>query len=1011
MKRKRISILFIAILLCSVFYIFINNTNSNALQPAEKGEMDLSQWDFEKDGVISLDGEWEYYEGQLLEPEDFTGTGKQKPELTGYARLTSSRRLFTKEKLPKARGIRTYRLLITTHSSSQLLGLRIDNIKMSNKLYVNGRLQGASGNPAPKGQGYQPKNAAYSAFFNSEGEQLEILLQMANYDYPLKGYMYTIVLGSQKDINLNQIIHSAIELGFSVLSLFFALFYFFLYRIGNREKIMLPSITQFLFLAIVLLFSGVKLIYALIPNLSFELFCKVQMISLTGIVGSIISYTNLTSKRIFSDKIAKKLLIIYSIYSLFVLIMPYAVYSYLNPAVLSSYLSIYIYILWNLIRFYRKVSPNLTLRKHIVLYFICLASLMITMANHFLFVLNLASNRAIGSFSFAIFALLSQFFLAYRFVLNYNTMIQMGEVKDEFITKTSYALKAPLGSIINMSESLMEKGDQKEISLKEDTWEAAVIKNTAQNLLDIVNATLDVTLLKNDQLKLMKAGVDLKICAELVAETCEGLVKNRSIQIRLEIPPGLMVEADESRIRQILRNLIHNAIQSMEQGIIIVRGEQNGGQVSIWVEDTGCGIPEEKKELIFEPYIALRSQGIGLGLYLARQLAELMGGTIALEWSRINEGSSFIFSLPAYTGKAELSHIDPVTKKPSVKEIDHDLSHYEEREEYNHTILVADDEVFNTQTVSYVLNKEGYRILTAFSGEEAIRIINDGNVDLVILDILMPGKSGITTCKEIREQYSLIELPVLISTVGNKNDDLVLALKAGANDFISKPFEEKEVVSRVRTLIALKSSMEEALKSEFAFLQAQIKPHFLYNAINTMVSLCYTDGERAAELLTNFSKYLRLIFDVEYKLMAIPLKREIETIRAYVEIEKARFGKLVNVEYNIAPEVLPIEVPPLCIQPLVENAIKHGLCKKSEGGTVYVSVKLEKGLLVIEVKDTGVGMPPEKAELLENMESRSEGVGFFNVSKRVRGWKQARLHINSVEGIGTTVTITAEMNR
>jgi len=105
-----------------------------------------------------------------------------------------------------------------------------------------------------------------------------------------------------------------------------------------------------------------------------------------------------------------------------------------------------------------------------------------------------------------------------------------------------------------------------------------------------------------------------------------------------------------------------------------------------------------------------------------------------------------------------------------------------------------------------------------------------------------------------------------------------------------------------------------------------------------------------------------------------------------------------------------IEVPPLSIQPLVENAIKHGLCKRSEGGIVYVSVKKEDGLLVIEVKDDGVGMSPEKVDILRSMESKSEGVGFFNVCKRIRGWRQASIEIDSEEGMGTTITIKARIN-
>ncbi len=207
-------------------------------------------------------------------------------------------------------------------------------------------------------------------------------------------------------------------------------------------------------------------------------------------------------------------------------------------------------------------------------------------------------------------------------------------------------------------------------------------------------------------------------------------------------------------------------------------------------------------------------------------------------------------------------------------------------------------------------------------------------------------------------------------------------------------------------LTALKNSNEEAMNNELAFLQAQIKPHFLYNAINTMVSFCYTDSEKAAKLIVNFSKYLRLIFDIDHKLMRVPLQREIEVIKAYVEIEKARFGELINVEYDIAPELMSMEIPSFCIQPLVENAIKHGLCKKDTGGTVLISVKKSEEVIIIKVSDTGVGMSVEKFDRLKNIEAVTEGVGFFNVSRRIKGWRDAQIDIQSTEGEGTTIIIS-----
>lgn len=206
-------------------------------------------------------------------------------------------------------------------------------------------------------------------------------------------------------------------------------------------------------------------------------------------------------------------------------------------------------------------------------------------------------------------------------------------------------------------------------------------------------------------------------------------------------------------------------------------------------------------------------------------------------------------------------------------------------------------------------------------------------------------------------------------------------------------------------IAAVISSHEEVTKNELAFLQSQIKPHFLYNALNTIVSFGYRDREMAEKLLVNLSKYLRLVFDVNPKSLMVPLEREIELIKNYVEIENARFGELIHVEFDINPTLRKMEVLSFCLQPLVENAIKHGLCKKEAGGTVCISARRTQTGMVLEVRDTGIGMSAETLCHLKNSEFLNEGVGFVNVKKRISSWKDAHLDVQSIEGVGTSVKI------
>ncbi|MEY8357207.1 histidine kinase [Lachnospiraceae bacterium 54-53] len=251
-------------------------------------------------------------------------------------------------------------------------------------------------------------------------------------------------------------------------------------------------------------------------------------------------------------------------------------------------------------------------------------------------------------------------------------------------------------------------------------------------------------------------------------------------------------------------------------------------------------------------------------------------------------------------------------------------------------------------------------------------------------------------------------LPVIkIYFAGKLDSDLIMEIFVACFMFLCSYLLAKVLIQYGHdNLEAIISFHEEATKNELAFLQAQIKPHFLYNSINTVVSFCYTDSERAANLLVNLSKYLRLVFDVDHKSMMVPLANELELIKAYVEIEKARFNEQISAEYKIEPALLSMKIPSFCIQPLVENAIKHGLCKKAGGGTVLISAIKDERSVIINVCDTGIGMSAERLEKLSNIESTSEGVGFFNVSRRIKSWKDAQLDIQSTKGEGTTVTIT-----
>lgn len=200
----------------------------------------------------------------------------------------------------------------------------------------------------------------------------------------------------------------------------------------------------------------------------------------------------------------------------------------------------------------------------------------------------------------------------------------------------------------------------------------------------------------------------------------------------------------------------------------------------------------------------------------------------------------------------------------------------------------------------------------------------------------------------------------------------------------------------------IKQYMNHTIATELAFLQAQIKPHFLYNAINTFVSITYYNVEQARELLRNFADYLRRCFDFREINQYVTLENELELVRAYVEIEKMRFEERLEVTFDV-PDHLNYNIPVLILQPLIENAIIHGVLPKDEGGHIHVSIKEKGKMLTFMVKDDGVGMELNMKNHLPIRKSES-GVGINNITKRLKSLYGRHLYIKSCPGEGTEIT-------
>ncbi|SIQ95295.1 ATP-binding protein [Paenibacillus macquariensis] len=980
---------------------------------AKNGVLDLAHWDFASKGLANLNGEWEFYEDQLLEPSDFI---QDSPVKVSYLKVPS---IWMGEKVGKEsmnrKGYGTYRLKVLVSNEEQIYGLKINSIRMSHRLFINGQLEGEMGRPAVDEEAHTPGNTPYSTFFHTNGREIEIVIQVANYVYMTGGIVNSIQFGLDKDIGTL----SGIQLGINVSAIMifgmFGAYHLSFYLLRRREKSYLLSGLYLLTLLLLQLFIGEKIGLRLFPNIPFIFAYKLLDFSIFLSAVVIILFFHSIDVRLLSKR--KIYLVISPIvfFLLIIIVVPYQVHSVMKPFFLLYLGIIELYLLGRMVYLYNRNEEDLSDRKEMILFIGAIISLGIYMTFGILYTENAVDTALVGTMGVVGFITFMNILLALRFtnayekteILSHQLMIS-NQLKDEFLTNTSHELKTPLHGIMNITSYLLD--DEEHILSVNQKQNLRLIKDTSIKLSMLINDIIDLTRLKHGELRLYPTAVDLKMVTQIVFDVLEFELLGKNVKLVNLVESEIWVLADENRLRQILYNLIQNAIKHTEKGSIKVISHVVDDKVVISVEDTGSGIAEDKHEEIFEYFVQVNEPlpqdgytSMGVGLYISRKLVEQMNGYIRVEWSEVGMGTRMTFTLPSAVHTQVYREAASTSMNQSLIVCDDPLDFIDQ---YEYTVLIVDDEASNIRILLNILKRHHYNVITAFSANEALAKLKEyPQVDLVILDVMMPRISGIELCQMLRGQYSILDLPILFATSKDSPQDIALGFRAGANDYVTKPFDAETLIARVQTLIAMKTAIEEAILNELAFHHAQIKPHFLYNALSSVISFCYTDGDKAAYLLSMLSQYLRYILDMDRTTQFVPLHQELELIHAYVEIEKARFGERFEFIVQVEESVRVREIPSLCIQPFVENAIRHGLFEKDGYGKVSLMIDEGDEYIKICIEDDGVGIPDDLLYQMIKGDGKVGGIGIENIRKRMDVISGATFTISSDLGLGTKVTI------
>lgn len=803
---------------------------------AVKGILDLRGWDFERDGSVNLDGEWEFHWNCLLNPPDIESTALQRD--SGYMTVPGLWINHTVNGVTlTGEGRATYRLRILGGPDATLKTMTIQRVYSAYRLWINNKLVDERG--SVDGTSKAPENYIFvhnkrrSSFTMNEGMN-EIVLQVFNRDYGSGGIERPVLLENNTMFERNRNRSHTIDMVvFGLLifaSMYNILFYFF-----RRQDAASLYFGCFCFsLAVNTLHHQ----FPLLPEgLAFPRYP--YFINYITII-SCVPFIQMTIKSLFPDEQS-----IYVVRFLQFLTLVYIFVLFFVDFRTAEMMMWVYYIIIIIITAYNEYSFIHIIRNRrqdAILFVIGFTPVFIGAINDILYGMWIVNTTVILKYGVVLLCVVTTVVISRRFaralwrveelskdLAEKNiSLLNLDRLKDQFLAATSHELRTPLHGMIGLSESMLE-GAAGAMS-PEARENLSLIASSGHRLANMVNDILDMAKIQDEGLNLIRKPVNLHSLCEMVIRLSLPLAAGKPLTITNNIMADLpAAHADEDRIRQVLCNLLGNAIKFTIQGTVelsarvINETAEDVAMMEVRVMDTGIGIPEEYREKIFESYRQVDGNdnrqypGTGLGLAIAKRIVELHNGALWVE-PGAEGGSIFLFTLPVSKDPAPEAEGSVVVEGMDETSTDsradsQGLAGSIEVEGFAHNpvILAVDDDPICVRVIQNYFESRQCVVKTAPDGVTALAIIEGGEpVDLVLLDIMMPVMSGYDVCRRIRLNHSPGELPVIMLTAKNMMADINAAFEAGANDYIVKPIRVRELMARVGTMLKVRDIRKSA---------------------------------------------------------------------------------------------------------------------------------------------------------------------------------------------------------
>lgn len=569
---------------------------------------------------------------------------------------------------------------------------------------------------------------------------------------------------------------------------------------------------------------------------------------------------------------------------------------------------------------------------------------------------------------------------------------ELNRYQNEIIDSTVEMVQKPLDIIYGLSGLIIEK--ETESMNKEQMKILYLIKNEVSQLRKSMKYFRDNTILQRTGWNMDKMRVNFSIIIENVLDMLENdeVGFRKAIHMRIT-EKDAFIYGDPYYCMNVQLNIMHMLKEVWGNSPVEVEIESQDTVLKVGITEIIKKESYKRVSKICRLFNGTQIRDIvgheeDIPLILSRNLLLAQGGEIH---SYIKNKTKLVIQYTIPIWKQEIEENEEKEEKYIIEEV----------EQENPIIILISTLQEQIDLIKVYLMREPYRLVIFNMGDEALEYIGKTpNIAIVLIGTTFIKMTSVQICSEIRKNYSFGQMPIVLirrKGVANISENV----RHYVNDVLEEPFSRNDFLAKIASLVYLKESVEDALRFRIEFLQSQTNPHFIFNTISTIMSLCLNDSKKAYNLLADFSEYLRGNLFSGDLYSEVPIRREIELIQSYLAIEEARFENQIAYSINCDCDEKN-KILPLMIEPVVENSVKHGRAG-SKVLKIMVDIIQNENWLYIQVQDNGKGITEERLKEINEM-GDEKSIGLANLNKRLKLWYNETLTIHSTGNEGTTVS-------